>query len=62
VLETLVGEESGSGKSASSMALLDLLPNPTAPAASRGSIKLNGGEITGVARTKMRTHPRWRSR
>jgi peptide/nickel transport system ATP-binding protein len=46
----LVGE-SGSGKSASSMALLDLLPNNSRI---RGSIKLNGEEITGIRSNKMR--------
>ena len=46
----LVGE-SGSGKSASSMALLDLLPEN---ARIRGSIKLNGEEITGIRAQRMR--------
>ena len=46
----LVGE-SGSGKSASSMALLDLLPSNSRI---RGSIKLNGEEITGVRANQMR--------
>ena len=46
----LVGE-SGSGKSASSMALLDLLPSNSRI---RGSIKLNGEEITGIRSTQMR--------
>ena len=46
----LVGE-SGSGKSASSMALLDLLPSNSRI---RGSIKLNGEEITGVRPNQMR--------
>ena len=46
----LVGE-SGSGKSASSMALLDLLPSNSRI---RGSIKLNGEEITGIRANHMR--------
>ena len=46
----LVGE-SGSGKSASSMALLDLLPSNSRI---RGSIKLNGEEITGIRANQMR--------
>ena len=46
----LVGE-SGSGKSASSMALLDLLPSNSRI---RGSIKLNGQEITGIRAPQMR--------
>ena len=46
----LVGE-SGSGKSASSMALLDLLPSNSRI---RGSIKLNGEEITGIRAPQMR--------
>ena len=46
----LVGE-SGSGKSASSMALLDLLPSNSRI---RGSIKLNGEEITGIRSNQMR--------
>lgn len=46
----LVGE-SGSGKSASSMALLDLLPQNSRI---RGSIKLNGSEITGIRANQMR--------
>jgi peptide/nickel transport system ATP-binding protein len=46
----LVGE-SGSGKSASSMALLDLLPSNSRI---RGSIKLNGSEITNIRAQQMR--------
>ncbi|WP_413319176.1 ABC transporter ATP-binding protein [Agrococcus sp. 1P02AA] len=43
--------ESGSGKSVSSMAILDLLPKN---ARTRGSIKLGGDEIFGLAPQKMR--------
>ncbi|MFJ6652025.1 dipeptide ABC transporter ATP-binding protein [Microbacterium sp. NPDC091313] len=43
--------ESGSGKSASSMAILDLLPRNSRV---RGSIKLNGREITGLSPAQLR--------
>ncbi|WP_083587138.1 dipeptide ABC transporter ATP-binding protein [Agrococcus sp. Marseille-P2731] len=43
--------ESGSGKSVSSMAILDLLPKN---ARTRGSIKLGGDELFGLAPQKMR--------
>ncbi|MFG6445255.1 dipeptide ABC transporter ATP-binding protein [Microbacterium sp. P07] len=43
--------ESGSGKSASSMAILDLLPRNSRV---RGSIKLNGREITGLTPRQLR--------
>ncbi|MBU4337469.1 MAG: ABC transporter ATP-binding protein [Actinobacteria bacterium] len=46
----IVGE-SGSGKSVSSMAILDLLPKN---ARVRGSIKLNGEELRGMAASRMR--------
>ena len=46
----IVGE-SGSGKSASSMAILDLLPEN---ARVRGSIKLEGRELTGLSPQQMR--------
>jgi peptide/nickel transport system ATP-binding protein len=46
----IVGE-SGSGKSASSMAILDLLPQN---ARVRGSIKLDGRELTGLSQVQMR--------
>ncbi|MCS4275494.1 ABC transporter ATP-binding protein [Mycetocola lacteus] len=44
--------ESGSGKSASSMAILDLLPKNSRV---RGSIKLEGEEITGLSAKKMQS-------
>jgi len=43
--------ESGSGKSVSSMAILDLLPRNSRV---RGSIKVNGREITSMSSTQMR--------
>ncbi|MGM1029486.1 MAG: ABC transporter ATP-binding protein [Actinomycetota bacterium] len=43
--------ESGSGKSVSSMAILDLLPKN---ARVRGSIKLDGQELTGISPAEMR--------
>lgn len=43
--------ESGSGKSASSMAILDLLPRNSRV---RGSIMLNGREITGLSSRQLR--------
>jgi len=46
----IVGE-SGSGKSASSMAILDLLPKNSRI---RGSIKLEGRELTGLTQPQMR--------
>jgi peptide/nickel transport system ATP-binding protein len=46
----IVGE-SGSGKSASSMAILDLLPQNSR---TRGSIKLEGRELTGLTQPQMR--------
>ncbi|GAA1445564.1 dipeptide ABC transporter ATP-binding protein [Leifsonia poae] len=46
----IVGE-SGSGKSASSMAILDLLPKNSRV---RGSIKLEGRELTGLTQPQMR--------
>ncbi|GAA0411143.1 ABC transporter ATP-binding protein [Leifsonia naganoensis] len=46
----IVGE-SGSGKSASSMAILDLLPKNSRI---RGSIKLEGRELTGLSQPQMR--------
>jgi peptide/nickel transport system ATP-binding protein len=46
----IVGE-SGSGKSASSMAILDLLPRNSRV---RGSIKLEGRELTGLTQPQMR--------
>lgn len=46
----IVGE-SGSGKSASSMAILDLLPKNSRV---RGSIKLEGRELTGISSQQMR--------
>lgn len=46
----IVGE-SGSGKSASSMAILDLLPQNSRV---RGSIKLDGRELTGLSPQQMR--------
>jgi peptide/nickel transport system ATP-binding protein len=46
----IVGE-SGSGKSASSMAILDLLPQNSRI---RGSIKLEGRELTGLTQPQMR--------
>jgi len=46
----IVGE-SGSGKSASSMAILDLLPKNSRV---RGSIKLDGRELTGLSQPQMR--------